>query len=879
MKLNRLFNGKKGDGGTEISGSFSGHASGESLLGKDDFMKKSAHGDETKETSEHQGRGRVSSRLSQMRRSLSERPSLRKRSKSEVGKRLQKLQGDYGAKTETGASKSVGGVFRGTSREVDSKIESLALERTMSDSKIDNTGGFDSLFDQPVSKPVKKLRGGRRRSAVPRDDNNGENEAPQRSRSTSSRRRRSSSAVSARKKRSGSKRRASSKARKPTRDTTKDTPQDFPNSISTSDKNSVSTLTTKDSKKKKKKKKDERKKKKDKDGSELEISSIPSKVEMDNDCDSQGSITMTMNDSFTGRKKKAKDKPKKMKQRKTKNNFPELRADDFGDGLEGLAEEFRRSKERYGEEKMNQTIADYSSGEVPISKNNVFENAWNDTEKSSNDELQRSHSFVNDEKRNPFAIENSNNPFEDDEPHSNVLQKGVDYETKVSDTTEQQEEILKLQQQLSTALQKQLTMSEEHIKEKNEFMNVSREFERVKVEFMASNEKQDEILADLAERDRIIEEDRNRIDNLEEAIDKQLEKEDEMIKNVQEQEEEIEKLLDEIQNFEKKLENGESGGGGASFVELRNARKDLSEREKDLAAQKLRVEELEKELTDAMTVPQLQIEELDQENKALQGRLKGERLEYTSKLSAKDDVISSLRTELTNYTSSPDAQDLSAARQKLMEAREDATTVREDLAATQKVIEELHGEREDFMEEFNLMKDNNAFMEKTVKELTEKADGLAKKVLEWTEKTYDWKERAEKAERKVKENGDDKASEIDESEASGDKVDPQGMFLQSAMDKGKKGGKTGLLGLFNKNSPENQDMSPEEVRLQVLEEQNQEYEAKIAQLSSDIVKMQSGHKEEVYMIKKKIAQLELENDAFSLQNSTLEKLNAEANEC
>mmetsp|Transcript_7596 Transcript_7596/g.18673 ORF Transcript_7596/g.18673 Transcript_7596/m.18673 type:complete len:106 (-) Transcript_7596:171-488(-) len=105
------------------------------------------------------------------------------------------------------------------------------------------------------------------------------------------------------------------------------------------------------------------------------------------------------------------------------------------------------------------------------------------------------------------------------------------------------------------------------------------------------------------------------------------------------------------------------------------------------------------------------------------------------------------------------------------------------------------------------------------------------------------------------------------------------MFLQSAMDKGKKGGKTGLLGLFNKNSPENQDMSPEEVRLQVLEEQNQEYEAKIAQLSSDIVKMQSGHKEEVYMIKKKIAQLELENDAFSLQNSTLEKLNAEANEC
>ena len=40
--------------------------------------------------------------------------------------------------------------------------------------------------------------------------------------------------------------------------------------------------------------------------------------------------------------------------------------------------------------------------------------------------------------------------------------------------------------------------------------------------------------------------------------------------------------------------------------------------------------------------------------------------------------------------------------------------------------------------------------------------------------------------------------------------------------------------------------------------------------------MQSSHKEEVYTIKKKIAHLELENDALCLQNATLERLNAEA---
>ena len=73
------------------------------------------------------------------------------------------------------------------------------------------------------------------------------------------------------------------------------------------------------------------------------------------------------------------------------------------------------------------------------------------------------------------------------------------------------------------------------------------------------------------------------------------------------------------------------------------------------------------------------------------------------------------------------------------------------------------------------------FMEKTVKELTEKSDNLAKKVLEWTEKTYDWKQRAEDAERKLKEaGGDQEVPAIDAGE------DPQGMFLQAAMEKGKK---------------------------------------------------------------------------------------------
>lgn len=880
MKLKRLFNGKNNNNGIEISGSFGGQASDENLLGNDTVKSKENQWNawsSERNNDVNANRGRSSSRLG-LRRSSSERPSLRKRSKSEVGKRLKKLGDDIGAKmTKVAGSKSVGGTFKGRTRDVDSRIDSLALERADSETRLQQSS-FDSLFGQSQSERTertcmttttqskKKLRGGRRKSTVDDSDvsKSGESGTRQRSKSTSTRNKRSSSTVStSRRRRSSSalsksgragsssdvsisrrKRSSSAKPRKSTKDV--------------SDSASIGTKES-TTKKKKKKKSDKEKKKKSKDGSDAsEVSSIPSNVEMDEE--SQGNSSVTMNDSVKGKKKKTKDKEKskKSKPSKSKIKFPEFPADDFGDGLEGLAEEFRRSKNNHSEEKAEQGVSDYPSNGVPNTSNGgkLFESAWNEIEQSTT-EIKRSNSIANDKNLNPFEDEKKQNP--------------VDFEVKRPGISEQQEEILKLQQQLSTALQKHLTMSEEHIKEKNEFMNVSRDLERMRVELMQSQEEQHEVIEELKERDRIIEEDKNKIDNLEHAVDEQLGKEEELMKNAQQSEEEIEHLLEEIQKFETKLEAGETGGGGASFGELRNAKKALAERDEYVASQKLKIEQLEEELKDSITVPQLQIAELDQENKALQGRLKGERLEYTSKLTTKDDIIQSLRTDLATYTASPDAQDLQSALQKLTDAREDATSVRGDLAAAVKKIEELHGEREDFMEEFNLLKDNNVFMEKTVKDLTEKADGLAKKVLVWTEKTYDWKQRAETAERKIKEAVDDKektGSETGKSDAPGD---PQGMFLEAAMEK-EKSGQSGSWGIFKRNSAQTKDLSAEEVRIRVLEEQNLEFEAKIAQLNSDLVKMQTGHKDELYTTKKKIAQLEGENEVLALQNSTLEQL-------
>jgi len=893
MKLKGLFNGKNRNNGIEISGSFGGQASEEILLGdetgktktktktrqRDSWSGRDDKNDDAKANANPNARrGRSSSRVG-LRRSSSERQSFRKRSKSEVGKRLKKLGDDIGASMKKVAgSKSVGGTFRGKTRDVNSRIDAIALERAGSDTQL-QPSSFDSLFGQSQSERTertcittatqskKKLRGGRRKSTI--DDTNlsksGEGGTRRRSKSTSTRNKRSSSTVSTSRRQRSSSNVSKARIRRSTSDVGSTSRKKRSSSAKPrgraskviSDSGSVA---TKESTTKKKKKK----KKKIRDGSDASEASIPSNVELDDI--SQVNSSVTMNESDKGKKKtKEKEKSKKTKRSKSKVKYPELPADDFGDGLEGLAEEFRRSKKKYDEEKAEQDVSDYPSDGVPNTSNGgkLFESAWNEIEQRTT---------ANDKNTNPFEDEKKQNHFgEDASEDANMLRQAVDFEVKQPGTSEQQEEILKLQQQLSTALQKHLTMSEEHIKEKNEFMNVSRDLERMRVEVMQSQEEQHEIMEELKERDRIIEVDRNKIDNLEHAIDEQLGKEEELMKSAQQSEEEVEHLLEELQKFESKLDDGETGGGGASFAELRNAKKALAERDKYVASQKLKIEQLEEELKDSMTVPQLQIAELDQENTALQGRLKGERLEYTSKLTTKDDIIQSLRSELATYTASPDAQDLQSALQKLTDAREDAKAVRGDLAAAVKKNEELHGEREDFMEEFNLLKDNNVFMEKTVKDLTEKADGLAKKILVWTEKTYDWKQRADTAERKIKEGGGDKEKSRSETGKPDPAADPQGMFLEAAMEK-EKSGEKGSWGIFKRNPAQTKDLSAEEVRIRVLEEQNLDFEAKIAKLNSDLVKMQTGHKDELYKTKKQIAQLEGENEVLALQNSTLEQL-------
>merc|ERR1712032_1665603 len=118
-------------------------------------------------------------------------------------------------------------------------------------------------------------------------------------------------------------------------------------------------------------------------------------------------------------------------------------------------------------------------------------------------------------------------------------------------------------------------------------------------------------------------------------------------------------------------------------------------------------------------------------------------------------------------------------------------------------------------------------MEESMKELTKESDNLRAKVLQWTEKTYYWKQKAESAASKLEAHNDDKdkvASDKEESVESEDFVDgaPQGLLLNAALENGTRSPgvsrQSSFWGMF-KNTAENQELHAEENRIGILEGQ------------------------------------------------------------
>jgi chromosome segregation ATPase len=140
---------------------------------------------------------------------------------------------------------------------------------------------------------------------------------------------------------------------------------------------------------------------------------------------------------------------------------------------------------------------------------------------------------------------------------------------------------------------------------------------------------------------------------------------------------------------------------------------------------------------------------------------------------------------------------------------------------------------------------------------------------EWTDKAHLWKDRAEKWEKVAKE-ADPSSSHNEPA------VDPQANFLQAALERKKlfvkAESKWNVLGGLLAGRTASEDLgheSPE--RLHELEAENAKQAEIIKNLRSEMMKMQTTHKDAVYSTQQKMLELEKERDDVQLKNRNLMK--------
>jgi hypothetical protein len=445
-----------------------------------------------------------------------------------------------------------------------------------------------------------------------------------------------------------------------------------------------------------------------------------------------------------------------------------------------------------------------------------------------------------------------------------------------SENDVQKNDILKLQQQLSDALHKVVATTEEQIQDKDNFLKVSTEVAELKAQVAELGKARDVAQNNIGEKDAAIEEKDTRIQKLEAAVERQLDLQDELEMKLERSEDEIEKILHEIEELE--TGNGDVGAGSRVLkAQLDLAKASLNEKQKELDEYTERLEYLEKEMEEGNNVNKLQVNEMEEINTALQGKLKGERLDAAAKLSRKDEVIGKLQMEIDDYRRTDDVKDLVSAKERINANELELDEIKTEMDEALAQIAKISGEKEDLVERIDVLGKQTKILNQDNKELNAKAQKSHLQVLEWTEKTYDWKSRAETAEKKLR--------DLNEEDSESGDAAPQGMFLQAVMDtqqaKQARGSGAGLRRsvmntLFKKvasddDTDDNDDLTAEQIRIKNLEERNESLDTTIAGLRSDLVKMQSAHKDKLYTLEKQVDQLQRENEALKKKNHVLEQ--------
>ena len=491
-----------------------------------------------------------------------------------------------------------------------------------------------------------------------------------------------------------------------------------------------------------------------------------------------------------------------------------------------------------------------------------------------------------------------------------------------------------LQQKLAESIKKSDELAEEQRKERLQFADVAKELAQSRIDFTKSLNESRELRAELDEREHALQEKDKRISSLTAAIERQMDKAEDMEAKLDRAEEEIGVLEDKMNEMEEELiayrtaaSKDDVNGDGHNLKQARDEmerrmteererrlnekqkkldekqREFDEEREKHFAEEKKRreedaqrdLDEQERQKTrdeERQRVDEeinSKLKELEDDNAALQARLKSEQLVSNDKIKKKEESIASLqkdmaelKKEIADRDSDPNStvslqKDIESLKTEASSAREDLEEARKLNGMLTEEIEDLQAAKAELKDDVNVLQKEVANWKKQSADWQRKADEWKNKASEWTEKTFQWKEKAEKWENTVRELDPSRVEGGNESK-EGSEAAPQAMFLQAAMVRKKQqtdnAGAAGsgfrmFGGIFNKAS--DLDETEADARIKELEDTNATQLETIKKLRSEIVNLQAKFKEDAYNNQKKMQLLQDENDAIDLKNTNLLK--------
>jgi len=274
------------------------------------------------------------------------------------------------------------------------------------------------------------------------------------------------------------------------------------------------------------------------------------------------------------------------------------------------------------------------------------------------------------------------------------------------------------------------------------------------------------------------------------------------------------------------------------------------------------------------------LNELEDENIALKGRLKSEQLDSTMQIQNKENTIAELESEVAKLTkeqeqrdSAPDSspsllseiEDLKAEATK---RKLDFDEVCQNKIDLENEVEGLQHANIDITTRLCNFESEMAQQKKEIENQRRKTLEWQKKTGEWSEKAVMWKQRSEHWEKKAKDTNSDAATTASSDSAQ---VEPQALFLAAAVEKkatNVNGSWTFGRKLFG-GSSDNDDET--QALITKLEGENSSKEVEIKTLKSEMVKMQTNYKEQAYSQSQELEKLLKEKEAIELKNETLLK--------